>query len=516
MTSKKISNFTQQVSFQTTDSLNIVRSGVNYRVPFSAVVTALGATGTLASVGPGVPVLEQPTSLINKIRTISSGAGILASITANNDISIKQNITVDATGVPIIVDKFKPAPVYRSLVSGAGATVTQVGNTIEVSATGVQEANKVIVNTIDDFPAASGGVITLVDDKHYVISAPITTANRFVCGVDNIITMGSLLSPTLTYTGSGDMFTAVDKRVNFVGCNFTCASGTFLNASGTVPGGLVFISDVLINECSVIAVLSNLTFVNIMTFSCNESVTGITVSGSNYVIFGVDRMALFSTSVTFIGLDLGTSVHSRLDIEGVFAAPAGAIGIKGAAASVNLLSGQLGKVSRCNFSPNITPISGIATTDIRWDFFENNRIKDTMNDALISFNGSSTETVISTVNTPVIVNATWVVIAESKFTCTTGGRCTYDGERDENFPIDISIGIISAGGGGIDVSVYLAKNGAVVTASKVTLAISGTSAAIVSIPWQDTLEEADFLEVFVENNTGTTNIIVEHAKLRVK
>ena len=45
--------------------------------------------------------------------------------------------------------------------------------------------------------------------------------------------------------------------------------------------------------------------------------------------------------------------------------------------------------------------------------------------------------------------------------------------------------------------------------------VSGSNPAALSIPWQLTLSEDDYLEVYIENNTGTTNLIVEYATLRV-
>ena len=81
----------------------------------------------------------------------------------------------------------------------------------------------------------------------------------------------------------------------------------------------------------------------------------------------------------------------------------------------------------------------------------------------------------------------------------------------------IAIGLLSAGGGAITVSVYLAENGSVITASKTSIDISGTSQAFISIPWQiSTVSETDYYEVWVENNTNTTNIIVESCKLRIR
>ena len=138
-----------------------------------------------------------------------------------------------------------------------------------------------------------------------------------------------------------------------------------------------------------------------------------------------------------------------------------------------------------------------------------------MSDSLLGFNGNVTETVIGTINTPVIVNATWVLEDASKFTNTTGGRATYNGERGVRLPADVSVGVIASGGGANDITIYLALNGSVISNTGRTIAVSGSSPLTLSIPWQLTLTEDDYLEVYIENNTGTTNLVVEYATLRI-
>jgi hypothetical protein len=195
--------------------------------------------------------------------------------------------------------------------------------------------------------------------------------------------------------------------------------------------------------------------------------------------------------------------------------PSGAIAMKGAAASANITTSNLATVTHSEFSGGLTPLSGIANDDIRWDFDGNSGIADTLSDSLLGFNGNVTETVIAVINTPVLVNATWVLESTSKFTNTTGGRSTYDGERNIRLPVDVSVGVVAAGGGANDITIYLALNGSVISNTGRTIAVSGSSPLTLSIPWQLMLSENDYLEVHIENNTGTTNLIVEYATLRI-
>ena len=80
--------------------------------------------------------------------------------------------------------------------------MTNLNLTSELRVQGVVVATQpvpdstVVINSESDFPTASGGVITFEDDIHYVIGASFSTANRFVLGARNVITMGSLTGPT--------------------------------------------------------------------------------------------------------------------------------------------------------------------------------------------------------------------------------------------------------------------------------------------------------------------------------
>lgn len=514
MADKKISEFTQQVGFESTDSINVVRNGTNYKVPFSAIATSLGTTGSLAPAGTtGVPILLQPTSTINKIRNASSGAGILISVGVDEQMIFSQNITVDSTGETLIVDKNALSPIIKSLVQGPGTTLTTVGNTIVVEATGVQAQNVKIVNSLEDFPAAVAGVITLIDDINYTIAADITSPSRFVFGENNAITANNTFSPTLTYTGTDPMFTAVDVNIDISRMTVSCPLATVHDYSATVIGMRVLINGLVVTSCNKYGTFDDLTVltIDLSNYTGND---GLTFTGINHwSAVAFNQFGMFTSNAASVAIDLGVSLHRVMEFNNLIVrGVAGAIGIKGAAASANLRAGELAMVQGASFT-DIIPLDTITRDDIRWSFETSPPIETSKSDALLTFGGNVTETVIAIINTPVLTNATWVCVKDSKFTCTTGGRATYNGESSETIPISISAGVISAGGGSINVTVYLAVSGVVIPDSGIPLAISGSDAAITPLFWQVSISKDEYFEVFVENNTNTTNIIVQHARM---
>ena len=372
-----------------------------------------------------------------------------------------------------------------------------------------------------DFPTQDDTTITLLSNKIYIISSDTTIAKKFTVQDGAVITAFNIFGPTLTYSGSGVMFTGVD--VNFVIRDLTvsCSSAKVFDFTDSVGSVKDFeCVNVRALACTSIGSFDDYLVVQFMNSGFISTGSGIDYSGGNYRVVSFNDAVFISTSATFKAIDLGSATIDNFEINNIAViAPSGAYGISGLASSGNINSGFVATVFGSSFSGGMTtPLENITVNDIRWDFKGNNGVADTITDALLSFNGNATETVITTQNVPVIVNATWTVVICSKFTCTTGGRSTSNSEGDlGGVPITFAVGLISAGGGAIDVSVYLAENGSVITASKTTISISGANQAFVSIPWQiSTISENDYYEVWVENNTNTTNIIVESAKLRIR
>jgi hypothetical protein len=382
--------------------------------------------------------------------------------------------------------------------------------------TAVNAQSLVYISQESDFPNQDATTITLETLTIYVVSQAFTTGKRFIAQEGAVMTSFNIFGPIVTYTGAGAMFTATDVNFKLVELNVVCPSAQVFDVTDSVGGVYsLVVSGFRALNCLKLGTINNLlAFELFNSFAITSQ--GLEVIGNSYNVFSINKVAYVTTSAAFIGVDLGTSVINNIEIQDLICdGVSGSIGISGLANSGNVPTGRIAELSNSSFSSGMTPLQNITVDDIRWRFTGNTPISDTFEDALIAFNGNTTETVISTINTPVIVNATWVEESASFFTSTSGGRLTYNGERDARFPIDISAGLISSGGGAIDVSLYLAKNGSVITNSKTPISISGSDPQTLSIPWQDDMSENDFYEVFVENNSNTTNIIVEYCKLRI-
>ena len=161
-------------------------------------------------------------------------------------------------------------------------------------------------------------------------------------------------------------------------------------------------------------------------------------------------------------------------------------------------------------SPTIASIvagSGISVQAVNNGGIEITSIADQIY-SQVTMQGNSTATTIATQGTAVKVAGTWVVQTESNFTGNTTGRLTYTGSTTEVVSANVSITFSHAGGGTDNLAVYIAKNGSVLTASKLTRAVTGSARANVGTFFNVSMANSDYLEVFVSNDSDTSNITV--------
>jgi hypothetical protein len=161
-------------------------------------------------------------------------------------------------------------------------------------------------------------------------------------------------------------------------------------------------------------------------------------------------------------------------------------------------------------SPTIASIvagSGISVQAVNNGGIEITSIADQIY-SQVTMQGNSTATTIATQGTAVKVAGTWVVQTESNFTGNTTGRLTYTGSTTEVVSANVSITFSHAGSGSDNLAVYIAKNGSVLTASKLTRAVTGSARANVGTFFNVSMANSDYLEVFVSNDSDTSNITV--------
>jgi hypothetical protein len=510
---RKISDLIAQTSIPSDAYITYISGNVNYRISLVDFISSIGVTGTIVQDGAvtGTPVLNT-TGSVNKIRNIEDGSGIKSSVSPENGITIEHNFIEDTTGVELVSDLTATQPKFRSLVAGSGINVSSSNGQIQIALSAIPASTKtVIVNDINDFPAAVGGIITLADNTEYAVRNDITTANRFVMGNNCVISGADSVVTKLAYTGSGVMFTSVNNSFTIKDIKFDCASGTFLSFSGSGIEIVQLLSVVVIADT--MGTFGDFAGVHFDDAQLTATTNGFTFSGSNGVILLEANLITIAAGTMY---DLGTATFNGFSITDSFATLNGAsVFLSGAAASANINAGSLGTVHNCRFFSTGTPLSVIADNDLRWQFFINDDIDDTHRDCLMSQINNVTETVIAVAGTPVKLAGTWTEEHASHFTTDATGKMTYNGVKDQHVDVTFSFTAAPVSGTNKDIVFYVFKNGVEITNSGAANNLSSGDPGRTTLLWRLNLTATDYIEAFVENNTDTVNVLVTDAILRI-
>ena len=160
-------------------------------------------------------------------------------------------------------------------------------------------------------------------------------------------------------------------------------------------------------------------------------------------------------------------------------------------------------------SPTIASIvagNGISVAAVNTSGIEITSIADETN-AQVSMHGNSTATVIATQDVAVKVAGTFVVGTVSNFTADTTGKLIYTGGTAATVQVIASI-TLDVVGTNQDLTVFLAKNGSLITNAKISRTVTSGSAGNVGLFFNVAVTGSDYLELFVANGTGTNNITV--------
>lgn len=131
----------------------------------------------------------------------------------------------------------------------------------------------------------------------------------------------------------------------------------------------------------------------------------------------------------------------------------------------------------------------------------------------VSVSSNSTSTVIQIKNTPVKVAGTTTNGPVSDDIIQSSGRLTFTGAVGRSFQIIGSLNALkSTGGGTDDFTIYIAINGVSIGKSEIKVNL-GSDEVPASIQCSHDLGENDYAEIWIENNDGTSNVLVGNYNL---
>ena len=389
-------------------------------------------------------------------------------------------------------------------------TKTQANFTELFSASTI--VRRVVVNTIADLPAAVGSVITLAANTLYLQADNIDlSTTRLVFGSNTVYSGLNSLVVTLSYVGTLPLFTLANISSTVKNLNVVHPNAPLFSYSDNA-GNALRVSDVSYSGSSIGTFGGTGSGMRLTNFSGSTTSNGMQFTGDW-------RVFLFEPSLSTIAagslINFASATFDAISISETFLNyVAGTFYISGALSSANINTGGFASITASNLKGAGTPLQQITPDDALFNFINNNSIRDTRPDGLLSLQGNTVATVTGA-STAVLVAGAWVVGPSGQFTGTTAGRLTYIGGKDARLPITFSLSLAPTLSTGIAMSAYVAINGTKVAESRGQGTASAGGPTSITIPWQYTFSPNDYVEVFVENNTNATDLLVSSAKSRV-
>lgn len=368
-------------------------------------------------------------------------------------------------------------------------------------------AGIVFVDSIGKLPLAVDGVITLEDYKAYHFTNILDlNGARIVGGVNSAILGSSSENSRIKSTGlSGSALISSEWTMPIR--HITLEAGTILNLDATANAGQALDwYGVNFEGSTDIGLVKNYS-----NFICSSmaflSVSGLVLDGTFGTIAFGDSLFVGSESGTIMSLPSTATIERRFRVNYSSCVVSGAaVGFDLSASASIPVEGYI--FDTCNFSGGGTYTNGVTYLDNKARWTENRGITNSSAITGYYMHGNATATVISSTSTPVkVAGVTTQIAVSQRFTVTTSNRATYDGAIPRNFKVTAILSVTS--GNGHQIGLYVAKNGSEISESETYVTTNasgrlenGTAQLVVS------LVDTDYIEIFVENNTSTTNVTV--------
>lgn len=386
-----------------------------------------------------------------------------------------------------------------------------IGWNIKGSSPVKTRSNYVIVQTAADFPVPVAGVITLAAGVTYEVNGTIYMTSKINLNGCYLVGMDANNDKLIYIPGSGELFTGTKggtiKTLTLAA--ITTGSKLFNLALGATEN-LIVRDNVIANSKEVGLVQGGyIIFFSVINYAGN--LNGITFQDVTNLL--LDNTAWFSTnSNTFekmIGTfgmieKLGGFSHSLSTMSAVSLDVSGITTINEAANFKNTAMMGTGTRVLGSFSNKWeVEVPGITTE------------KDDVASANL-FISTTVPTTFTAVNTPSKILGTTTPVSLFRITSPVNNRLMYTGTKTRRFQVLCSLTAAHAFNT-IDYSFYIYRNGVKMPESRQKIRLEkNTDQVSVTISCTAPLSTNDYLEVWVENNTGSNSISIETLNLGIK
>lgn len=376
-------------------------------------------------------------------------------------------------------------------------------------------SNFVYVEGLSDLPTAVSGVITLADNTTYFITTTVDLLGaRLVAGQNTTIIGGSSENCRIKSTGlTGTALITSEWSLPIRNITIEAQTALDLDANGNANQALDWFG-VNFTDCTNVGTIANYTnFIAADSALLNSA--NLTFDGSFGTIGFSQCLFDGRANQTIITLPSTLTITRRFRvIYSSFVVLSGETGINvNTSATIPVDSYILDTV---NFSGGGTYISGVPYTDNKALFVNCKGVSNSNEISTYYMNGNATLTDIVTTDVAVkIAGTTTGGSITQKFT-NTNNRATYTGALNKTFLVGAVASVTSASTND-QIGFYVAKNGVVITDSEIYVTTNASSRAeSVSIQGVVELSTNDYIEIWVENKTDTSDVTVTNLNVIIR
>ncbi len=368
--------------------------------------------------------------------------------------------------------------------------------------------NYVLVKNEDDLPEASNGIIQLEGNTLYEFNGTVVLSNSLRYGTDTMIIGRHWFNDVLVYTGSGDAIISQDENLYMNNMTVSSPNGRAFSASSSDMTHELLLSFCAFNDCIEVGNINNVRAPGIVNVNISNYNNGITFEGE------IDQIFLFGCPIRLgrenskaLVFDEALDVNF-VDVSDCFFknAQSGSIALSlHPSATIN----NQGLIIGAYFDDTIQATENFDQTTPGWDFQNNVGIPNSTITGKMFYSpiqGGPVETNIATQNQWVKMNIPTQGNQQERINVTTSNRLVYEGVRQARLQV-ITNWTGTPSSNNTQYQFAIAKNGTVDDSTVVPVFMRSTAQPQpVPISTILTLNQDDYIEVFVRNVDGTANI----------
>jgi hypothetical protein len=459
---------------------------------------------TVFTVKAQVKIGDNPNTINSNslLEMESSNKGLLAPRVALNDVNAVTPLT---------------APVPSGMIVYSSGGVVADGfyfwsgtKWLAVQSSANTRSNYVLVKSINDFPAAVSGIITLSSGTTYEVNGTIALPSKINLNGSYLIGLDAN-NDKLVYTGgSGELFTGNKGGTVKTITLSTPNAGTKLFNLNLAATENLLLRDANVINCKDVGLIKggNICFFSVINYAGNTN--GITYQ--NITTLLLDNTAWFNSNNGVYERLVGTfDVIEKLGGFSQTVVGSTAMDITG----ITTIS-QVGNLKNTAFTGAGSKVNGTFSKIWEVEAAGLNTEKDAVATGSLYIPTPITTNIV-TRNVPVKLAGTTAATELVRFTALVNNRLVYDGTKTRTFIVNAVMSVTGSGGTYL-YSFYIYKNGVQIPASRQKTKVYASSGDLqtVAIVCTVTLAPGEYIEIWAENNDANSDLTAQNMTLSIK